>query len=174
VKRSRLILVTTVIPSLATLPYGRQWFLWAVGPFQFYWPLLPMSLVVLALSVAAFLSARRLIRILLLLAVPVQLLSLLVATVLGFPADGVPLTFSRLEQLILLASEYCYLSSLLLLVLDQPWRWMRWQKWRASTTAPTLQIEEQVGAEPGRAPFSPQPTEEGRADSLTEKEKPRR
>ncbi|MGO9275439.1 MAG: hypothetical protein ACLQOO_35245 [Terriglobia bacterium] len=126
-KRSRLSLVLTALPSLATLPYGRQWFLWVVEPFQFYWPLLPMSLVVLALSVAAFLSAQRLIRILLMLAVLVQLLSLLVATILGFPADGVPLTFSRLEQSILLASEYFYLLGLLLLVRDQPWRQNREQ-----------------------------------------------
>jgi len=81
-----------------------------------------MSLVVLALSVAAFLSARRLIRTLLLLAVLVQLLSLLIATILGFPADGVPLTFSRLEQSVFLASEYSYLLGFLLLVRDQPWR----------------------------------------------------
>ncbi|HMD97301.1 MAG TPA: hypothetical protein VKM93_08255 [Terriglobia bacterium] len=154
-KRSRIVLVLTALPSLATLPYGRQWFLWSVGPLEFYWPLLPMSLAVLALSVAAFLSARPLIRILFWVAVLFQFLSLLVASMLGFPAEGVPLTFSGVEQSILVASEYFYLLSFLALLHDRPWRGMRWKGWRALIAAPTLQIEEpeeQGGTEPRLAP----------------------
>jgi hypothetical protein len=102
-----------------------------------------MSLAVLALSVAAFLSARPLIRILFWVAILVQFLSLLAASVSGFPADGVPLTFSGVEQSILVASEYFYLLGFLALLRDQPWRGLRWKGWRALIAAPTLQIEEQ-------------------------------
>ena len=121
-KRSRLILALTALPSLATFPYGRQWFLWSVGPLMFYWPLLPMSLVVLALSIAAFFSVRRWIRILFLAALAVQLCSLLVALVVEYPANGEPFTFSTTERITLMASDYLYLLGLLLLVQDRPWR----------------------------------------------------
>jgi hypothetical protein len=115
-----------------------------------------MSLMVLALSVAAFLSVRPLIRILFWVAVLVQFLSLLAASVSGFPADGVPLTFSGVEQSILTASEYFYILGLLLLVRDRPWRGTRWKGWPALIAAPTLQKgqEEHGGAEHWRAPRS--------------------
>jgi len=110
--------------------------------------------MVLALSVATFLSARPLIRILFWVAVLVQFFSLLVASVIGLPADGVPLTFSAVEQSILLASEYFYLLSLLALVRNRPWRGMRWKGWRALIAAPAFQMVEQGeqgGAELGQA-----------------------
>ena len=164
-KRSGVILALTALPSLATLPYGRQWFLWSVGPFVFYWPLLPISLAVLALSVTGFLRARRWTQLLLLVAVLVQFISLLVAILTGFPADGVPLGFTILEQAILVASEYFYLLGILLLVWDRPWRALT-----ATLALPIQEAEEEVGTERGRMldrSTVPEP-----ADSTAEKRKP--
>lgn len=121
-KGSRLILALTAVPSVATLPFGFQWFLWSVGPVVFYWPLLPMSIVVLALSLAAFFSGRRWIPIALLASLPLQVLSLLAATLAGYPANGAPLSFSALEQAIIVGSEYLYLLGVVLLIREQPWR----------------------------------------------------
>jgi hypothetical protein len=122
-KRSRLVLVLAGLPSLAVLPYSRQWFLWAVGPLLFYWPLLAMTAVVLALSIAGFVSSRAYLRMLLLLAVPVQFLSLFIASVQGFPASGEPLDFSGLERRIFLACECCYILDFFLLLREEPWSW---------------------------------------------------